>query len=385
MRLAAIHSVVNLMAAGVVPPSRPLLSRHQLGEDAVHRLVPLVGDGDSVGMGLLFYPRGGSARVAGYLSRALAAYGWRVTLACGSLGGSGASGNAVTVFSGVDIVPAAYDDAVARWGRGEDPMDAPFSMHPSFEARAGVPDRGFPWVSPTQGERITAAWASLIARSEGMSRARLLHLHHLTPIHDAVALALPGVPVVPCRCDTTGTPGRASATASWIGVRWCRCNSRARDMPSDRATRLAHAVVIRTPCVGDPREAAIGHAGSRLKRRVHRKRRIHRILTPRPPCHRIVIGGRHDVHSRKHRHSVSRRPAPAQRPTRKRHTPPIRRQRTRQIPSHPRRAATRIDNSPIPTESPSPTKGTSLCTASSPSWCREEAAAMVVPPPRPSD
>ena len=75
-------------------------------------------------------------------------------------------------------------------------MDAPFPMHPSFEARAGVPDRGFPWVSPTQGVRITTAWASLVARSEGMSRARLLHLHHLTPIHDAVALALPGVPVV---------------------------------------------------------------------------------------------------------------------------------------------------------------------------------------------
>jgi hypothetical protein len=37
-------------------------------------------------MGLFFYPRGGSARVAGYLSRALGQEGWPVTLARGSLG-----------------------------------------------------------------------------------------------------------------------------------------------------------------------------------------------------------------------------------------------------------------------------------------------------------
>lgn len=75
-------------------------------------------------------------------------------------------------------------------------MDAPFPMHPSFEARVGVPDRAFPWVSPTQGERMAAAWVALFAHSEAMADARLLHLHHLTPIHDAAALALPGVPVV---------------------------------------------------------------------------------------------------------------------------------------------------------------------------------------------
>jgi glycosyltransferase involved in cell wall biosynthesis len=147
-------------------------------------------------MGLFFYPRGGSARVAGYLSRALEAHGWSVTLTCGSLGEPGALGNAESVFAGVDIVPAAYDDAVARWARGEDPMDAPFPMHPSFEPRLGVPDRAFPWVSPVQGERMAVAWAALLAGSDAMRRARVLHLHHLTPIHAAAVLALPGVPVV---------------------------------------------------------------------------------------------------------------------------------------------------------------------------------------------
>ena len=36
----------------------------------------------------------------------------------------------------------------------------------------------------------------LLAESEAMAQARLLHLHHLTPVHDAAARALPGVPVV---------------------------------------------------------------------------------------------------------------------------------------------------------------------------------------------
>ena len=124
-------------------------------------------------MGLLFYPRGGSAQVAGYLSRALVAQGWQVTLACGSLGAEGAHGNAATFFAGVDTVPAAYDDAVARWKRGEDPMDAPFPMHPSYEDREDAPDRAFSKVSPQQGGQMVAAWARLIARiGPAASRAR---------------------------------------------------------------------------------------------------------------------------------------------------------------------------------------------------------------------
>ena len=73
-------------------------------------------------------------------------------------------------------------------------MDAPFPMHPLFQARPGLPDLAFPWVPPAQGERIVAAWAALLAQSEAMTRARLLHLHHLTPIHDAA-----GWPFLGCR------------------------------------------------------------------------------------------------------------------------------------------------------------------------------------------
>src|SRR3954454_19486783 len=147
-------------------------------------------------MGLLFYPRGGSALVTAYLSRALEARDWHVTLACGSLGPEGALGNAATFFSGLHTVPAAYDDAVERWERGADPMDAPFPMHPSYEEREGAPDRSFPRVTPEQGDGMVAAWGRLIAGSAALRRAQVFHLHHLTPIHEAAAEVMPVVPIV---------------------------------------------------------------------------------------------------------------------------------------------------------------------------------------------
>jgi glycosyltransferase involved in cell wall biosynthesis len=147
-------------------------------------------------MGLLFYPRGGSAQVARYLSHALARQGRPVTLVSGSLGASGTHGNAASFFAGIDTVSGPYDDAVARFARGDDPMDAPFPMQPSYEKREGVPDRSFTLVSPQQGERMVAAWSRLIAASPELRRAGVLHLHHVTPIHRAASDVLPDVPIV---------------------------------------------------------------------------------------------------------------------------------------------------------------------------------------------
>ena len=47
-------------------------------------------------MGLLFFPRGGSAFVVRYLSPALTQAGWSVSLASGSLGARGEETNAAT-------------------------------------------------------------------------------------------------------------------------------------------------------------------------------------------------------------------------------------------------------------------------------------------------
>jgi hypothetical protein len=63
-------------------------------------------------MGLLFYPRGGSAQVARYLAAALDRKGWPVRLFTGSLGEPGAVANAATFFAGLDLAAA---DFTRRW------------------------------------------------------------------------------------------------------------------------------------------------------------------------------------------------------------------------------------------------------------------------------
>ena len=283
-------------------------------------------------MGLLFYPRGGSALVAGYLSRALIARGWHVTLACGSLGAEGALGNAATFFAGIDTVPAAYDDAVARWRRGEDPMDAPFPMHPSYEEREGVPDRSFPRVSPEQGERIVAAWARLIAGSADLRRARVFHLHHLTPIHEAAAAVMPDVPIVTHLHGTElkmldaiarGEPGAGQGPhARWWAERMARggaprgCDDRHLPPPARRGRTAARARprhrasapgrrrrrALRRAAIGRSRSGArAGSSGSCAIRRAGTRR------AGRPGSVRYTRGrGRRRVLRREHRRVAPR-------------------------------------------------------------------------------
>src|SRR5689334_23806346 len=81
-------------------------------------------------MGLLFYPRGGSAYVVRYLSPALERAGWEVSLATGSLGQIGVSTNATTFFEGLDVHPLDATDAVRAFERGEDAVAQPQPMHP---------------------------------------------------------------------------------------------------------------------------------------------------------------------------------------------------------------------------------------------------------------
>ncbi len=138
-------------------------------------------------MGLLFFPRGGSAQVARYLARSLPAAGWDVTLACGSLGARGAPSHAETFFSGVDVRPLDYTVAAAA----PDPLAAGF--HPSFEDRPGAPDRVFGRVDDADYERLVAVWQRQLADA-GAAEADVLHLHHLTPINEAAERSFPEVP-----------------------------------------------------------------------------------------------------------------------------------------------------------------------------------------------
>ena len=147
-----------------------------------------------VAMGLIFYPRGGSAQVARDLSRALDDAGWEVSLACGSLGAAGTPTHAATFFDGLSVTAADYDPAIGARAAGRDPLEEPVPMHPSFEDGADTADRVFAAVSPRIGAHLVAAWERILA--DAWTDPTLFHLHHLTPIHAAVQRRWPTRPVL---------------------------------------------------------------------------------------------------------------------------------------------------------------------------------------------
>ena len=88
-------------------------------------------------MGVLFFPRGGSAQVVRYLARFLPRAGWDVTIACGSLGGPADESHAETFYRELDVRPLDYTAAAAA----PDPLAADPPFQPSYEDRPGAPDR----------------------------------------------------------------------------------------------------------------------------------------------------------------------------------------------------------------------------------------------------
>jgi glycosyltransferase involved in cell wall biosynthesis len=129
----------------------------------------------------MFFPRGGSAHVARALAAELPAHGWDVTVLSGSLGGHGV-GDAARFYAGLSVRPVDFS-------AGEAPMQ------PSFEDRPGAPDRVFAAVDDAEYERHVRAWAAALGRA-GAPGFDVLHLHHLTPLHEAAARVAPDVPVV---------------------------------------------------------------------------------------------------------------------------------------------------------------------------------------------
>jgi glycosyltransferase involved in cell wall biosynthesis len=146
-------------------------------------------------MGLLFYPRGGSAYVVRYLTPALQRAGWTAGLAVGSLGEAGLGTNAATFFAGLDVHPLDYTDAARAFAAGGDAIAAAVPMHPSYEERADVPDVVFASVPPTLAEHLATAWDAPLEAAGG-DRAALFHLHHLTPQLDAVQRRWPATATV---------------------------------------------------------------------------------------------------------------------------------------------------------------------------------------------
>ncbi len=166
-------------------------------------------------MGLAFFPRGGSAHVARNLATGLGVAGWDVTIVSGSLAGQG---DARAFYAGLDVRPLDMTRALDA----PDPMRADPPMHPSYEDRPGAPDRVFASLDDDEYERQVVAWARALQSVDAAS-ADVLHLHHLTPIHEAAGRAAPGVPIVGHLHGTEllmleaieADPGRWPHAAAW--------------------------------------------------------------------------------------------------------------------------------------------------------------------------
>ena len=137
----------------------------------------------------------------------------------GSLTRGDEPGDAREFYAGLDVRPVDMTAALRR----ADPMRADPPMHPSYEDRPGAPDRVFASLDDDEYERQVVAWCRAL-QSVGAARADVLHLHHLTPIHEAAARVAPGVPVVGHLHGTellmleaiAAEPRRWAHAASWV-------------------------------------------------------------------------------------------------------------------------------------------------------------------------
>jgi glycosyltransferase involved in cell wall biosynthesis len=182
-------------------------------------------------MGTYFYPRGGSAHVARALARELETQGIEVTLVSGSRTDLGPAADANDFYAGLDVRAVDFTPALLS-GR---PLDfvgpagtAP--MHGSFEDREDAVDPVLTSLDDRRLELQVEAWARELERAAAGGVDRL-YLHHLTPLDEAAARALPGVPIIGHIHGTellmleaieegaAVDPGRAAAWSERLG-RW---------------------------------------------------------------------------------------------------------------------------------------------------------------------
>jgi glycosyltransferase involved in cell wall biosynthesis len=201
-------------------------------------------------MALMFFPRGGSSHVVRNLARFLPDAGWDVTIVTGSLGAAGTESNAATFFDGFDIHSLDYTAALET----PDPLRAEPPMHPSFEDRPGAPDRVFAKVDDATYEHLVAAWQGALAEA-GAGDADLLHLNHLTPMHEAAIRAFPEVPRVGHLHGTevlmlneiaNGPPAGWDHAQAWAERlrRWAQASARLFVLSPDAAERVPELVDV---------------------------------------------------------------------------------------------------------------------------------------------
>jgi glycosyltransferase involved in cell wall biosynthesis len=175
-------------------------------------------------MGTYFYPRGGSAHVARALARELQTQGIEVTLVSGSRTDLGPAADAHDFYAGLDVRAVDFTPAL-RSGRPLDFVGPPGTapMHGSFEDREDAVDPVLTSLDERRLELQVDAWARELERAAAVGVDRL-YLHHLTPLDEAAARALPGVPIIGHIHGTellmleaidSGSPVERDRAASW--------------------------------------------------------------------------------------------------------------------------------------------------------------------------
>ncbi|MGR6998860.1 glycosyltransferase [Yinghuangia aomiensis] len=149
----------------------------------------------TVDTAILFWPRGGSAQVVRYLLRELDSRGHTTRLHAGSLGRPGDPSHGPTFYQGLDLHPYDHNGAMDAFARGDDPQHAPWPFHPSYEDRGHCPDPLFSAVPPAAADHHTRAWTRHLTRHRS-PHADVLHLHHLSHLHDSARAAYPDLPRV---------------------------------------------------------------------------------------------------------------------------------------------------------------------------------------------
>ena len=147
-------------------------------------------------MSHIFYPRGGSAQVARYLSRALIELGHEVRLITGTLHDGDPQHDANVFFEDIPLTVVDYTDAWRGFEQGEDPLSDEWKVpfHPSYEDKPGVPDRVFYKLTDAEYAALLRCWTGVFEGVREHFHPDLIHLHHLTHAHVAAAQLFPSVP-----------------------------------------------------------------------------------------------------------------------------------------------------------------------------------------------